>query len=246
MKGKNMLDKILNNDQFKALNESTKAEIESAFNEAIEVKAAEIAREQIELEKIQLVEDFKSAKEEFETELTEQMDEFIEECLGEIKESIEQKLDESIDIERSKAMLDIFDNLVECSSVDLIKVNEQALNENAENYNELKERYDELFSENYDLKKEVERHKVDAMINEATEGMNLVEREKFKSLAGLLEVNSELESKLKVLAESVKSKKSDGDDDDDDDDEDGKNKEDLKESTKFASRSGSNIDWSKF
>ena len=129
MKGKNMLDKILNNDQFKALNESTKAEIESAFNEAIEVKAAEIAREQIELEKIQLVEDFKSAKEEFETKLTEQIDEFIEECLSEIKESIEQKLDESIDIERSKAMLDIFDNLVECSSVDLIKVNEQALND---------------------------------------------------------------------------------------------------------------------
>lgn len=239
-----MLDKVLSNDSFKdVLTESVKSEIESAFNEAVEIKAIEIANEQIELEKIKLVEEFKEAKKELESKITENIDSFISEELSKFKDEVLEKLDAVVESEKAATLVSIFDNLVDVAGSNIL-----------ENYtnkdSELSDQFDKLVIENRELKNELEILRESKKIDELAANLNLVESEKFKKLASLVERGEGFESKLEALFEACK-KANDSDDSDSDDsdsedskDSDSKDSKDIKES--FKNKAGADINWANY
>lgn len=239
-----MLDKVLSNDSFKdVLTESVKSEIESAFNEAVEIKAIEIANEQIELEKIKLVEEFKEAKKELESKITENIDSFISEELSKFKDEVLEKLDAVVESEKAATLVSIFDNLVDVAGSNIL-----------ENYtnkdSELSDQFDKLVIENRELKNELEILRESKKIDELAANLNLVESEKFKKLASLVERGEGFESKLEALFEACKkandSEDSDSEDSDSEDskDSDSKDSKDIKES--FKNKAGAGINWANY
>lgn len=239
-----MLDKVLSNDSFKdVLTESVKSEIESAFNEAVEIKAIEIANEQIELEKIKLVEEFKEAKKELESKITENIDSFISEELSNFKDEVLEKLDAVVESEKAATLVSIFDNLVDVAGSNIL-----------ENYankdSELSDQFDKLVIENRELKAELAILQESKKIDELAANLNLVESEKFKKLASLVERGEGFESKLEALFEACKkandSEDSDSEDSDSEDskDSDSKDSKDIKES--FKNKAGAGINWANY
>lgn len=234
-----MLDKVLSNDSFKdVLTESVKAEIESAFNEAVEIKAVEIANEEIELEKIKLVEEFKEAKQEIESKIVESLDAFINEELSKFKDEVLERFDAVIESEKADTLVSIFDNLVSVAGSNIL---ESFSNRDSK----LSDQYDQLVLENRNLRAKIADLQDTNKIDELASRLNLVESEKFRKLANLLERGYDFESKLEALYEACK-KTNEGDDEDedeDDDDEDSKSK-DVNES--FQNKSGSKFSWANY
>ncbi|EAJ2432222.1 hypothetical protein CJY16_03580 [Campylobacter coli] len=240
-----MLDKVLSNDSFKdVLTESVKSEIESAFNEAVEIKAVEIANEQIELEKIKLVEEFKEAKKELESKITKNIDSFISEELSKFKDEVLEKLDSVVENEKAATLVSIFDNLVDVAGSNIL-----------ENYankdSELSDQFDKLVIENRELKAELAILQESKKIDEFAANLNLVESEKFKKLASLVERGEGFESKLEALFEACKKANDSDDSDDSDADSDSKDSDskdsdskDIKES--FKNKAGAGINWANY
>lgn len=239
-----MLDKVLSNDSFKdVLTESVKSEIESVFNEAVEIKAIEIANEQIELEKIKLVEEFKEAKKELESKITKNIDSFISEELSKFKDEVLEKLDAVVESEKAATLVSIFDNLVDVAGSNIL-----------ENYankdSELSDQFDKLVIENRELKAELEILQESKKIDELAANLNLVESEKFKKLASLVERGEGFESKLEALFEACKKANEDDSDADadsdskDSGDSDSKDSKDIKES--FKNKAGAGINWANY
>lgn len=232
-----MLDKVLSNDSFKdVLTESVKAEIESAFNEAVEIKAVEIANEEIELEKIKLVEEFKEAKQEIESKIVESLDAFINEELSKFKDEVLERFDAVIESEKADTLVSIFDNLVSVAGSNIL--------ESFSNIDsKLSDQYDQLVLENRNLRAKIADLQDTNKIDELASRLNLVESEKFRKLANLLERGYDFESKLEALYEACKKTNEDDDEDDEDDDEDSKSK-DVNES--FQNKSGSKFSWANY
>lgn len=232
-----MLDKVLSNDSFKdVLTESVKAEIESAFNEAVEIKAVEIANEEIELEKIKLVEEFKEAKQEIESKIVESLDAFINEELSKFKDEVLERFDAVIESEKADTLVSIFDNLVSVAGSNIL---ESFSNRDSK----LSDQYDQLVLENRNLRARIADLQDTNKIDELASRLNLVESEKFRKLANLLERGYDFESKLEALYEACKKTNEDDDEDDEDDDEDSKSK-DVNES--FQNKSGSKFSWANY
>lgn len=232
-----MLDKVLSNDSFKdVLTESVKAEIESAFNEAVEIKAVEIANEEIELEKIKLVEEFKEAKQEIESKIVESLDAFINEELSKFKDEVLERFDAVIESEKADTLVSIFDNLVNVAGSNIL---ESFSNRDSK----LSDQYDQLVLENRNLRARIADLQDTNKIDELASRLNLVESEKFRKLASLLERGYDFESKLEALYEACKKTNEDDDEDEDDDEEDSKSK-DVNES--FQNKSGSKFSWANY
>ena len=233
-----MLDKVLSNDSFKdVLTESVKAEIESAFNEAVEIKAVEIANEEIELEKIKLVEEFKEAKQEIESKIVESLDAFINEELSKFKDEVLERFDAVIESEKADTLVSIFDNLVSVAGSNIL---ESFSNSDSK----LSDQYDQLVLENRNLRARIADLQDTNKIDELASRLNLVESEKFRKLANLLERGYDFESKLEALYEACKKTNEDDDEDEDDEDDEDSKSKDVNES--FQNKSGSKFSWANY
>ena len=227
-----MLDKVLSNDSFEdVLTESVKAEIESAFNEAVEIKAVEIANEEIELEKIKLVEEFKEAKQEIESKIVESLDAFINEELSKFKDEVLERFDAVIESEKADTLVSIFDNLVSVAGSNIL---ESFSNGDSR----LSDQYDQLVLENRNLRARIADLQDTNKIDELASRLNLVESEKFRKLANLLDRGYDFESKLEALYEACKKTN-----DEDGEDEDSKSKG-VNES--FKNKVDANFSWANY
>lgn len=236
-----------------SLNESQMTEIENTFNEAVDLKASEIAdgiiaekvlelKESYDEKQVQLAEEFKEHTDNFEKQMIEKMDSFIEENLTKFIDESRYLLEAELNEEKTNALLSIFDNLIETAGIDAVELAESGKNKADLNYNKLCEKYDALVSEKAQLKKELLTLRNKQIIQEASEGMSLLEAEKFRKVAELIILNEEDEECAKEKVKNLK--KSVSKDDDTDDDTDGDKGTDDKDSKKDLKES--KIDWSRF
>lgn len=246
-----------------SLNESQITDIENAFNEAVDLKAAQVAndilaekelelQESYEEKELELVEQFKEHTDNFEQKMLEKLDGFIEKVVDDFMYESRELLEAEQKAAKSTALLKIFDNLIETAGVDTSKLVEGAKLSANSDYNRICEKYDAAVAERQELKAELAELKNKVLISEATEGMTLAEAEKFKKIASLLlegeEDEEEAEEKVKNLKKSV-SKNSDSDDEDEETDEDDEDSEDSKDvGSKKTNESlrRKKIDWSMF
>lgn len=198
-----MLDILKNVLSEDVLTAEMQNELEQRFNEMIEIKSSEIAAETIEKEKEKLVEEYNQKFESFKTDVLSTIDTFLTEAVEEVQNSINSKLDESINNAQADALIESFESIVMSSGVDLLKISEAAKTEETRKYDELAEKFDALVQKNRDLKNEVKTLTNEKILAEASEGLTLVEAEKLKKIASLHGDSEDFAEKVKVLKESL-------------------------------------------
>lgn len=192
-----MLKNILEAENFKdVLSESTKADIERAFNEAVEIKASEIAASEISLKEIELTEQFLEAKSELFETVAEKIDEFLKAQVAEVLSKINEKLDLKINEEKTNLILNVFETQLLATGKNIVEQISDSENTSKAEIEDLKAKLLESKSKIQDLKNEI-------LINEMSEGLTILEKDKFILAARLLNLSSNAREKLNTLKESV-------------------------------------------
>lgn len=260
-----MITDILKSSALKdSLNESQMAEIESAFNEAVDLKASQVAndiiaekeislKEEYEAKELELAEKFEEHTNNFEAKMLNKLDGFINERIEDFIAKSEELLEDEQKVAKAEALLKVFDNLIETAGVSVSKIVENGKIQANGDYDRVCEKYDAIVAERAELKSQLSALRKEQIIAEATSGMNLVDAEKFKNIASLLLEADDCEDEED--AEAVKDKveklkasqaKSKDSDDDDKDGDDGEDKKPTNEGYRGFARDGGSHDWSNF
>lgn len=257
-----MITDILKSSALKdSLNESQMAEIESAFNEAVDLKASQVAndiiaekeislKEEYEAKELELAEKFEEHSSNFEAKMLGKLDGFINEKIQEFIDESKELLEAEVNAKKSAAILSVFDNLISAAGVDASKIVESAKLAANGDYDRVCEKYDAIVAERAELKSQLSALRKEQIIAEATSGMNLVDAEKFKNIASLLleADDCEDEEDAEAVKDKVeKLKASQAKSKDSDDDEGGKDdKKPTNEGYRGFARDGGSHDWSNF
>lgn len=213
-------------DLFESLDEKVftaelKESLVSQFNEAVELKAQELAEAKIEEKTIELAEKAEAHQksldekaEEFVTKKMEEMSEAVEKYLDRIVEEFldesKAKLDESVKSEKADMIIEAMEALCISTGVEMSKILEAKDNSAIEaKLAESIAKNDSLVNENIDLKSENEKLLKAGIIAELKEGLTLVESEKFIKLADIVDFSNDetYVAKLETIKESVKGAK---------------------------------------
>jgi len=209
-----MLEKLFETLDEKVFTSEVKEDLQSQFNEAVEVKALEVAAEKME-EKIsdleEKSEEYKAILEQEYDEksktLFEQVDAYLEKVVDDFIEDSKGALDESIKSEKADMIIEAMQSMLISTGVEIAKI-EEAKNSSEPEFQlqEMTAKYDAIIEENIKLEKANEKLLKMGIISELKEGMNVVEGEKFEKLADLVDFeNSESYlNKLITIKENIK------------------------------------------
>lgn len=224
-----MLKEILESLDEKVFTPELKESLQTQFNEAVETKAQEIADSKYE----KAVEDLNEKSEEYnellnkksdehieflnekaeayvnmkQEEMVESLDKFLDRVVEEFVNEAKSSLEESAKSEKADMIIEAFDAMLIAGGVEVSKIVEAKDESSAQNkLDEKIGKIDSLVEENIELKEENEKLIKMGIIAEMTEDMSLVEAEKFKKLAGLVEFSRDeaFYEKLETIKESVK------------------------------------------
>lgn len=227
-----MLDKLFESLDEKVFTPKLKSELQVQFNEAVEIKADELAADRIE-EELENLNDkseshIRSLNEQVQNrieELDDKAEEFVEMKLAEMTTKVEEYLDlvveefvqdsketleESVKSEKAEMIIEAFESMMVATGVkvsDIVESRDETsidaeLTETEEKYDTLIEKHIELQDQNSTLIKL-------GVIKELSESLSLIESEKFERLASLVEFTADADyvEKLELIKENVKGSK---------------------------------------
>ena len=190
------------------LTDELKNSLQESFNDAVTEKANAIVEEKLETEKETLEEKYNNELNEYREEMLNRMSEYLELVAEEYIEENRITIEESIKIERLDALLEGFDSMLITGGSNLKNINENTDSvKYSKEIEELQEKVNELVESNLEYKAKNEKLIRMGVVSEISEGMTVVEKEKFNELAEMVEFNSDnltgyLE-KLDALRETV-------------------------------------------
>ena len=161
------------------LDEDIKTELLESFNNAVLVEATKLAEEKSnEYEKL-----YESQIEENHQDLIKTLDEYLDKAVEQYISENKIAIDHEVDKTKLDALLEGFNSLTIASGVELMQIQEANNNLNESNNDNYKTLSDNLMEENIELKEQVGDLFKIGLINEAAEGMTLVEQETFSKIA---------------------------------------------------------------
>lgn len=195
-----------------------KESLEQQFNEAVELKAAVIADDRIEEEVEKLneksekhIEFLNEKSEEYiklkESEMLDQVDKYLERVVEEFVSEAKESLEESVKSDKADMIIEAFDAMLVATGVKVAQIVEAKDESDVENkLEESTDKYNRLVEENISLMEENERLIKMGVIAEMCEDLSLVEAEKFKRLADIVEFTKDggFVKKLEQIKESIK------------------------------------------
>ena len=211
------IEKIFESLDEKVFTAELKESMIAQFNEAVEAKVSSIVEEKLaELEESK--KEFIDAKNQ---ELEEKSQEFTASRMDALAEGVERYLDriveefvasskeslqESLKQEKADLVLEAFESMVIATGVDVARIREAKDSSDVEKkLEESIAKYDALMSEHLEAKAENEKLIKLGLVNEAKEGLSLLEAEKFDKAIAVIEFtkSEEYAEKLAVIKESV-------------------------------------------
>lgn len=207
-----MLTKLFESVDEKIFTPETKEELSKIFESEVDKKANELAAEKVaELEESvdKRVEDKVVTIEE---ELTEKASDYIDRAVEEMVESNAQGLADKEAVERSQLILEAFETMVIAGGVDIARIlkagTEANINESSDiedKLDELKDKYDSVVNEMFELRKENDKLVKSGIILEMQSGMSILEAQKFERLAEMVtfDRSEDYLEKLEQIKESV-------------------------------------------
>lgn len=198
-----------------------KKSLTEKFNSAVEEKAQiqaiimadELAESKIDAldEKAQqyseyLLQESQAKIDEFKEELNEKIAEYMDLVVQEFVSEAQTALDESLKSEKADMLIEAFDSMLVASGVELATIMEtKDINESTKSV-ESSDRVDSLVEEVMKLKEENTQLMKMGLIAELSEGLTLVQAERFARLSKLVDFTNgqEYAAKLETVLESVK------------------------------------------
>lgn len=213
-----MLEKLFESLDEKVFTPEVKEQIKDVFNEAVEVKALEIADEKItekldELNEKQkefeerLVKEYEQKLQEKYQGLVEKLDDYLELIVEKFINENKEKLNALVKNKKADTVLEAFDSMLVTTGVEVSRIVEAAEEASDKTVvKTLKEKNNELVEELIKTRKENEKLLRLGIINEMCEGLSLVEADRFKKLANLVEFTRDESyvKKLEMIKENVK------------------------------------------
>lgn len=218
-----MLEKLFESLDDKVFTAELKESLQNEFNEAVEQKAEEIAADKIN----ESLEDLNEKSEEHIEFLNEKAEEYVEQKQQEMLEQVNKYLELVVDeflnekaeeiqsnVNESKAdmIIDGFESMLVATGVKVKQISEAVEAESHDSIlSKQKEKLNKVINENIELKETNQNLLKTGLIKELSENLTIIEAQKFKKLAEMVEFSQDegyLE-KLNVIKESIKSKTDD-------------------------------------
>ena len=186
-----MLEKLFESLDEKVFTVELKEALEAQFNDAVEAKVQAKIEELNEKSEAHIEFLDEKAEEYVEmkkSEMVESLDKYLERIVEEFVTEAKESLDESLKSEKADMIIEAFDAMLVAAGVEVAKIVEAKDDSSVEKkLEESTVKYDALIEEVIELKAENEKLVKMGVIAEMTEGLTLVEADKFKKLADLLE-----------------------------------------------------------
>jgi len=213
-----MLEKLFESLDDKVFTAELKESLQAQFNEAVETQASIVAEERIEEQIDSLnekaeehIEFLNEKAEEYvaikEAEMLDNVDKYLNRVVEEFVSEAKESLAESVKNEKADMIIEAFDSMLVATGVKVSQIVEAKEDSSVESkLDEAVSKYDALVEENIALEKENEELLKTGTITEMCEGLSMVEAEKFKKLAGLVEFTKDqtFVDKLDTIKESIK------------------------------------------
>jgi len=164
------------------LTEQAKDKIQIAFNEAVENRANELIKEELELEKIKLIEDFNTACSEYEAKVLKKVDLYLTEQIDLFSESIKDELGAYRQNKKTDIAMKAFKTLCETCGVNIAEMTEMAFRQKLKEIDDLSESYANVEHLYTKEKEKNDALKKELMIAEKKQGLNKYEQSKFDKL----------------------------------------------------------------
>ncbi len=215
------MEKILN-PMFESMdiNEDQKVALQESFDKAVLKKTTEMLDEHVETkvqEKVEVLEEeFQEKVSLLEDSLDGYLDTVVEEFVAENAPSYEAQIND----EKAQTLLEMFDQMVQVVGVDMLTINEGKLDRDAKEYEEtavrkvdmLESKVADLADRLVDANRDADKYLQAGIIAETTEGLSLLEADKFNKLAEMIpfEKSASYLEKLEVLKETIIDARVDG------------------------------------
>lgn len=189
------------------ITDKMKTTLQESFDKAVASKVQKLITEKLEAEKDTLVEAYDERLNEYRAEMLDRMSEYLNLVAEEYIENNAIKIEESLRIETLDALMEGFDSMLVTGGFELKNITTGVNESNDEEIRELEKKVNSLAKSNISLKsRNSELLKIGVMA-EITEGMSMVQKEKFLKLSEVIEFNSDdlggYVNKLDTLRESV-------------------------------------------
>ncbi len=210
-----MENKVKYEDMFESMDikQEEKVALQEAFDTAVLKKTTDLLDEHVETkvaEKVEVLEEEYSEKVTLlEDSLDGYLDTVVEEFIAENAVSYEAQIDD----EKSKSLLELFDNMVKVVGVDMLTINESKEDrDEAEKeasaevqVEKLTEKIAEMADKLVETKREADKYLQAGTIAEMQEGLSILESEKFEKLAEMatFDRSAAYLAKLETIKESI-------------------------------------------
>jgi hypothetical protein len=205
------LDKLFEAIDSEILTDEMKTDLTESFETAVEIKAAEMVTEKLEEKETALNEEYEAKLNEYREESTDKINEYLEVVVEQYFKDNAIKIDESIKIKQVDALLEGFDTMLVTAGVDLHRITESTDDaQQTQKIDELTEKVDSLVESNIELKNKNKELFQMGIVKELSEGLTLVQADKFSKLAEVIKIeesSTDYINKLLVLKESVTGEK---------------------------------------
>ncbi len=218
------MEKLFEAIDSEVLDDDMKKSLQESFDAAVEAKSTEMIAERVEKEvqakvleekeslETEYSEKYSTKLDEYKAETTDRISEYMELVVEEYLKENEVKIDESIKTAQVDALLEGFDTMLVTGGVSLKNITDKTDDTVQQSeIAELTERVNTLVESNTSLKKHNKTLLKMGLINEVSEDMTMVEKDKFEKLSEMIELDlsntSEYMNKLLTLAESVTGEK---------------------------------------
>ena len=142
-------------------------------------------------------------------ELIKTVSSYLDLVVTEYIENNRVSIDESVQIEKAKAMLEGLDSVIETAGISVIELKESMIEKTPvvpdDSLNDIKAKLDSLIKENAELKKNIANKEKESIIESIAGDLTLVQRDRFDRLAKVVSVNEDKdlfkESLMKIKAE---------------------------------------------
>lgn len=195
------------------IDKEQKVALQEAFDKAVLKEATSLLDEHVEKmvnEKVEVLEEeYKEKITLLEDSLDGYLDTVVEEFIAENAPAYEAQISD----EKAKTLLEMFDNMVKVVGVDMLTINEAKAEKDAAEYDasaeaqvaKLTDKVADMADKLVEAKREADKYLQAGIINEAKEGLTVLEASKFEKLAEMVafERSSEYLEKIETIKESI-------------------------------------------
>ena len=195
------------------IEQEQKIALQEAFETAVLKKTTDLMETYVEEkvnEKVEVLEE--EYKEKVEG-LTESLDGYLDTVVEEFVAENTPMYEAQIQDEKSKTLLELFDNMVKVVGVDMLTIQEAKAEDNIETkLDEAEEKISEMAEKLVEAKKESNKYLQLGIVAEISEGLTILEKAKFEKLSEMVafDRSEAYITKLETLKETIKGQRAEG------------------------------------